>query len=74
MADLFSEVGWMQVLIGQGIIPATSHALAEAVPAEDLGNWLETHAALYSREVAAYPAHADFIAPLRCACPQGLVA
>ncbi|MFC3672740.1 tryptophan halogenase family protein [Novosphingobium pokkalii] len=74
-ADLFSEVGWMQVLIGQGIVPATSHALAEAVPAEDLGNWLETLHTLYSREVAAYPAHADFIAR-HCAAPapQGLVA
>jgi tryptophan 7-halogenase len=74
-ADLFSEVGWLQVLVGQGIVPETSHALAEAVPAEDLAGWLDTLHTLYTREVAAYPAHADYIAR-HCPAPaiQGLAA
>ncbi|KPF56570.1 tryptophan halogenase [Novosphingobium sp. AAP1] len=74
-SDLFSEVGWLQVLVGQGIVPATSHALAEAVSEADLAGWLDTLHALFSREVAAYPTHADYIAR-HCAAPspKGLVA
>jgi tryptophan halogenase len=64
----------MQVLIGQGIVPATSHALAEAVPAEDLGNWLETLHALQPRSGGLPCPRRFYRAPLRCACPQGLVA
>ncbi|WP_179505294.1 MULTISPECIES: tryptophan halogenase family protein [unclassified Sphingomonas] len=74
-SDLFSEVGWLQVLVGQGIVPATSHALAEAVSESDLAAWLDTLHTLYAREVAAWPTHADYIAR-HCAAPspQGLVA
>jgi len=67
--ELFGEVGWFQVMAGQGIVPAGSHALAEAIDPADLKDYLETIRALYQREVNRYPAHADFIAR-HCAAPQ----
>ncbi|MBS0254039.1 MAG: tryptophan 7-halogenase [Proteobacteria bacterium] len=66
--ELFSEVGWMQVLIGQGITPATSHIMAEAVSEAELKEYLATIAALYRREAEAYPSHEQFIAR-HCAAP-----
>ncbi|MCW1383464.1 tryptophan 7-halogenase [Novosphingobium sp. KCTC 2891] len=66
--ELFSEVAWFQVMAGQGITPAKSHAMAEAIPEADLKAYLETLNALYLREAARYPSHADFIAR-HCAAP-----
>ncbi len=66
--ELFSEVGWFQVMAGQGILPERSHALAETIDEADLKSYLETLNALYSREAARYPTHADFIAR-HCAAP-----
>ena len=67
--ELFSEVGWLQVLAGQGIIPAGSHALAETISDADLKGYLETLNALYTREAERYPAHGDFIARNCAAAP-----
>ena len=66
--ELFSEVGWFQVLAGQGIVPETSHAMAEAVSEAELKDYLGTIAALYRREAEAYPSHDAFIAQ-HCAAP-----
>ncbi|MBN9145336.1 MULTISPECIES: tryptophan halogenase family protein [unclassified Novosphingobium] len=67
--ELFSEVGWFQVMAAQGIIPAASHAMAEAIPEADLRDYLELISALYTREVGQYPSHADYIAR-HCAAPM----
>lgn len=66
--ELFSEVAWFQVMAGQGIVPAKSHALAEAISEEDLKSYLDTINALYRREATQYPSHADYIAR-HCAAP-----
>lgn len=60
--ELFSEVGWLQVLVGQGIVPEGNHAIADTIPEAELRDYLETIAAAYSREAQRYPTHADFIA------------
>jgi tryptophan halogenase len=60
--ELFGEVGWFQVMAGQGIVPQASHGLAETIDEADLKAYLETLNGLYRREVERYPAHADFIA------------
>ncbi len=60
--ELFSEVGWMQVLIGQGIIPRANHGLAETASEGELAEYLQMINALYRREVERYPSHEAFIA------------
>ena len=60
--ELFTEVGWLQVLAGQGVATAGWHPLADAIPEKDLREFLETIEALYRREVAQWPTHAEFIA------------
>ncbi len=67
--ELFTEVGWLQVMLGQGIMPQGHHPLADQISAEDLREFLSTLEALIQREVAQMPSHADFIAQ-QCAAPD----
>lgn len=60
--ELFTEVGWLQVMIGQGLLPEGYHPLAGAIPEQDLAEYMDTIEKLYAREVGQMPSHADFIA------------
>ena len=71
--ELFTEVGWLQVFAGQGVMPAGHHPLADAIPAADLAEFLDTIDQLNAREVAQMPSHADFIAR-HCAAPTPVAA
>jgi tryptophan halogenase len=71
--ELFTEVGWLQVFAGQGVTPAGHHPLADAIPAADLAEFLDTIDQLNAREVAQMPSHADFIAR-HCAAPAPVAA
>ncbi len=59
--ELFTEVGWLQVLVGQGILPQTHHPLADGVDAGDLAQFMETLELLIAREVRQMPSYPDFI-------------
>jgi len=59
--ELFTEVGWLQVLIGQEVMPAAHHLLADAIEPRELAEYMQTLAALYAREAQRYGSHADFI-------------
>jgi tryptophan halogenase len=60
--ELFTEVGWLHVMVGQGLIPAGRHPLANAIPEADLRAYLTMIERLHAREVAAMPRHEDVIA------------
>ncbi|MEZ0496406.1 tryptophan halogenase family protein [Sphingomonas sp. IW22] len=60
--ELFTEAGWIQVLIGQGVIPHSWHPLADTISAEELSEYLVTLNTLYRREVARYADHDATIA------------
>jgi tryptophan halogenase len=60
--ELFTEVGWLQVLVGQGVEPQRYHPLADAVAEKDLAEYMATLEALIAREVAQMPTHEAFIA------------
>jgi tryptophan halogenase len=60
--ELFTEVGWLQVMVGQGLVPDGHHPLASAIPERDLAEFLGTIEQLYAREVGQMPSHTDFIA------------
>jgi tryptophan 7-halogenase len=62
--ELFTEVGWLQVLVGQGIVPEDCHPLADGVESEDLAAFMETLELLIAREVKQMPSYDDFIAKL----------
>lgn len=62
--ELFTEVGWLQVLVGQGIVPKDCHPLADGVDPEDLAAFMETLELLITREVKQMPSYDDFIAKL----------
>ncbi len=67
--ELFTEVGWLQVMVGQGIVPAGQHGLAAQISDADLAEFLQTLEALTRREVTQMQGHADFIAA-HCLAPN----
>jgi tryptophan halogenase len=62
--ELFLDDSWGQVMIGQGIMPASWSPLADNVPAEDLGPFLETLARSYQLKAEALPMHRQFVAEM----------
>jgi tryptophan halogenase len=66
--ELFTEVGWLQVLVGQGIAPEGYHPLADTISRADLSEYMETLELLNAREVRQMQDHADFIAE-NCMAP-----
>ncbi|MBV8501181.1 MAG: tryptophan 7-halogenase [Paucibacter sp.] len=60
--ELFSEVGWLQVLHGQGVRACSYHPLADALPEPEVLDYLADTRAVIQRCVAQMPQHVDFIA------------
>lgn len=63
--ELFTEVGWLQVLLGQRIEPQRHHPLADALPPAQLAEFLDHIRILIDRAVDTMPGHADFMADPR---------
>ncbi len=63
--DMFVEENWLQVMIGQGIMPAARHPLALLLPNAERDAFLDDTSAIISRCVAAMPGHAQYLAA-RC--------
>ncbi len=62
--DLFLELSWLQVLVGQGILPRTYHPMADAISDAQLDGFLADVRKIVGDAAGALPGHADFIA--RC--------
>jgi len=60
--ELFAEVSWIQVMVGQGLLPRGYHPFADQLPAGELRDYLANVAQVVSRCAQAMPPHADFIA------------
>ena len=58
--ELFAEVGWLQVLHGQGVEPRGYHPLAEQISHGELVEFMGTIRALIEREVDAMGSYAEF--------------
>lgn len=67
--ELFTEAGWTQVMIGQGLMPHAFHPLAAQTSQQDLEEFITMIDALTTREVAQMQPHAEFIANT-CAAPK----
>ncbi len=72
--ELFTEAGWLQVMVGQGITAQGNHALADQISPDDLAEYLEMIELMNSREVAQMPSHQDFIAEHCAAKPMEMTA
>ncbi len=60
--ELFTEVGWLQVLLGQGVEPQAYHRLADALQPTQFREFMGNLRTLIQRAVAGMPGHADFVA------------
>jgi tryptophan halogenase len=59
--ELFLDDSWGQVMIGQGIMPDSWSPLADNVPAEDIGPFLDTLAKSYRVKAETLPTHRQFV-------------
>jgi tryptophan halogenase len=62
--EMFALTSWVQVMIGQRILPAAWHPLVDAVPDDELARFGESVRGVIASCVAAMPEHEQFIA--RC--------
>ena len=60
--ELFTEVGWLQVMLGQGAYPASHHPLADQLTSSQLAEFMNMIRSVIDHETAAMPSHADFVA------------
>jgi tryptophan halogenase len=59
--EMFAEVSWVEVMIGQGILPRSYHPLVDQVPEEDLRRFVASVGSTIARCVDAMPLHQAFI-------------
>jgi tryptophan 7-halogenase len=59
--ELFLDDSWGQVMLGQGIFPQGWSPLADNVPSEDVGPFLESLTSAYRTNAQRLPTHADFV-------------
>jgi tryptophan 7-halogenase len=69
--ELFTEVGWLQVLIGQGAQPRGYHPFADQLRADELEDFLSLARRHAASVAATMPDHAAFIAA-NCAAPTAV--
>ena len=62
--ELFLDDSWGQVMIGQGIMPESWSPLADNVPGEDIGPFLESVAKSYRVRAESLPTHRQFVAAM----------
>jgi len=60
--ELFAVTSWVQVMLGQGIMPRSYHPVVDWVSGDDLKSFVESVQKLIARCVAIMPRHEDFIA------------
>jgi tryptophan halogenase len=67
--ELFTEMSWLQVMIGQGIIPRAYHPFADLRPEAEVAAYVAGTGQVIARCVQAMPTQAGFIAA-HCAAPR----
>ena len=59
--ELFGESSWIQVMMGQGIVPKQYHPIVDSMSDAELTDFLATIAANVQKAVQNYPSHQDFL-------------
>ncbi len=60
--ELFTEIGWQQVMIGQGLMPEDYHPLVNALNKEQLDEFLDNVRGIIDDTVPQLPTHEEFLA------------
>lgn len=60
--ELFTEQSWLQVMIGQGILPRRYHPAADSLPAQHCDEFLNNIRTVIRTAVTRMDSHAQFIA------------
>jgi len=68
--ELFAEESWLQVMLGQGIIPEDYDPMVDQYPDEEVMRYLNDIEAVIKKCVAVMPLHKDYIAQ-QCAAGRG---
>jgi tryptophan halogenase len=71
--ELFAENSWIQVMMGQGIVPRSYHPVASKLSDEELDHFLSSLRDTVSKTVTQLPAHDAYIARY-CAATQAQAA
>lgn len=72
--DLFREASWVQVMLGQGIVPADYDPMADQIAPAQLSEFLANVKTLIARSVAGLPSHEDYLRQHCAADPATLAA
>ena len=60
--ELFTDLGWVQVLTGQGITPERYHPVVDAISDQQLDKYMQDLKTIMQNEVAKMTTHEQFIA------------
>ena len=71
--ELFAENSWVQVMMGQGIVPAAHHPVAEKLTDDELARLLQLLRDQVERTVTGLPDHAAYVARY-CGAPTPAMA
>jgi tryptophan 7-halogenase len=69
--ELFTEASWLQVMIGQGIVPGGHHPMVDLLPEAELQRFVAGVRGVLERSAEVMPRHEAFIAK---ACAAGELA
>ena len=59
--DLFTEIAWQQVMIGQGNIPEDHHPLVDTLSKVQIDDLMANLKMLINRTVEKLPTHQEFL-------------
>ena len=59
--ELFGETSWVQVMLGQGLMPQSYHPIVDLMPDEELERFLSRIKSNVKNKVDNWPNHNDFI-------------
>jgi tryptophan halogenase len=59
--ELFSEIAWQQVFIGQGLLPKDYHPLVDALSMEQLRDLMQNLKDIMAVTSARLPSHQSFL-------------
>ncbi len=60
--EIFSEIGWVQVMLGQGIVPKAYHPAVDNLSDKELSDFLHEIRSVVKHNVEQLPSHDDFLA------------
>ncbi len=62
--DLFTEIAWKQVMIGQGLVPNDHHSLVDSLTKEQINELMSNLKTIIDNTVSKMPGHGQFLASI----------